>query len=126
MSAPLNTKPNLIETFPLQAKNNFDPSVGVIDTSKWLSSGGANGGPGAATQPQLLNQANNPAGFIMQQQQQPQAHMNNPAVSGKVANTDWTLNQTLFGNGTRVNFNYLLHPFQPLLYLLLLLLHLFR
>lgn len=44
-----------------QAKSNFDPSVGIIDTSKWLANGNANNQASASI---------NSATFMQQQQQQ--------------------------------------------------------
>ena len=88
-----------------QAKNNFDPSVGVIDTSKWSSSnpgpGGnsGNGSPGFLSQQSVAMGPMNPGG--------PKMMMNPGGMNGLTGNpaggtpgADWPANM-MFGN--RVN-----------------------
>ena len=81
--------------------------MGVIDTSKWISPsgngtatgvpGGMGGPPGVGQQsfiPNNLASNQNPVKII--------PNTANSSGANTPANTDWPLNQTLFGNNNRV------------------------
>lgn len=78
----------------LKAKNNFDPSVGLIDTSNWLSSSGGNGGPGGVPNaPPSGNNGNpNAPGNPMVSNQQRAMNSTPNSVQG-VRSNDWNPQQ---------------------------------